>query len=217
MTRKMLDTILPWQVVTSSVTYEDRWLRIRSDHCLTPRGVQVNPYHVIEYPDWVNVVALARETLQLVLVREYRHGRREVVTGLVSGTVEPSDAAGETDPAESAARRELCEETGYSAGELNRLLVSYPNPANQNNLVISYLALDVVLGGDRLLDASEDIEVVLAELPEVMLRLRSGELRMQAMHVAALWSACAHIIGSDNLTAAAVALREKLVAALGVT
>jgi ADP-ribose pyrophosphatase len=215
MTRKMPDTILPWQVVASSVTYEDRWLRVRSDHGLTPRGVQVSPYHVIEYPDWVNVVALTRETLELVLVREYRHGRREVVTGLVSGTVELADAARPTDPAEAAARRELYEETGYRANELKKLLVSYPNPANQNNLVTSYLALDVDPGDDRSLDASEDIELVLAEMPEVMLRLRSGELRMQAMHVAALWSACAHIIAGDMPTAAA--LREKLAAALGVT
>jgi len=215
MTRRIADAVLPWRVVTSSITYEDRWLRIRSDHCLTPRGAHVNPYHVIEYPNWVNVVALTRDTLELVLVREYRHGRGEVVTGLVSGTIEPVDARS-ADPAEWAARRELQEETGYRASELRPLLVSYPNAASHNNVVTSYLALDVEPGADRSLDASEDIEVVLADLPEVMLRLRSGELRMQAMHVAALWSACAHIVAGDKPADPTAILRRKLAGALGV-
>lgn len=211
MTRKTLDAVLPWKVVASSVTYEDRWLRVRSDHCLTPRGVEVNPFHVIEYPDWVNVVALTRRTHQLVLVNEYRHGRGEVVTGLVSGTVEPGDG---DDPPETAARRELWEETGYRAGALSKLLASYPNPANQNNLAVSYLALDVEPGDSRSLDAAEDIEVVLADLPDVMLRLRSGALCMQSLHVAALWTACARIVAGD--TEVDAALRRRLATSLGM-
>lgn len=213
MTRKTPDAVLPWTVVASSVTYEDRWLRVRSDHCRTSRGVEVNPFHVIEYPDWVNVVALTRETHQLVLVNEYRHGQGEVVTGLVAGTVEPGESDGD-DPSESAARRELWEETGYRAGALSKLLVTYPNPANQNNLSVSWLALDVEPGDSRSLDDAEDIEVVLADLPDVMLRLRSGALCMQGLHVAALWTATARIVAGE--TGVDAALRRRLATSLGM-
>lgn len=211
MTRKTSDAVLPWQLIASSVTFADRWLRVRSDHCRTSRGVEVNPFHVIEYPDWVNVVALTRHTHQLVLVNEYRHGRGEVVTGLVSGTVESGDGA---DPSESAARRELWEETGYRAGTLSKLLATYPNPANQSNLAVSWLALDVEPGDSRSLDESEDIEVVLADLPDVMLRLRSGALLMQGLHVAALWTATARIVAGDIVVDAA--LRRRLATSLGM-
>jgi ADP-ribose pyrophosphatase len=211
MTRKTSDAVLPWQLIASSVTFADRWLRVRSDHCRTSRGVEVNPFHVIEYPDWVNVVALTRHTHQLVLVNEYRHGRGEVVTGLVSGTVESGDGA---DPSESAARRELWEETGYRAGTLSKLLATYPNPANQSNLAVSWLALDVEPGDSRSLDDSEDIEVVLADLPDVMLRLRSGALLMQGLHVAALWTATARIVAGDIVVDAA--LRRRLAPSLGM-
>ncbi|MGZ3639783.1 MAG: NUDIX domain-containing protein, partial [Ktedonobacterales bacterium] len=54
-------------------------------------GTAVESYHVLEYPTWVNVVALTNDG-QLVLVREYRHGAGRVVVGLPAGSVESGDA-----------------------------------------------------------------------------------------------------------------------------
>src|SRR5215469_5889261 len=114
MSKDML--LKPWRVLATAIAYEDQWLRVRSDACLTGGGVRINPYHVIECPDWVNVVALTGPDLQLVLIREYRHGRGEILTGLVSGTIERTDLTMGLDGAEAAARRELLEETGYGSG-----------------------------------------------------------------------------------------------------
>ncbi len=209
-----LNLVRPWTVLSSKITYEDRWLRIRSDHCLTASGQHVTPYHVIEYPDWVNVVALTRHDLRLVLVREYRHGRGEVLPGLVSGTIETADAGESDASAEVAARRELQEETGYRNGRFIRLFTSYPNPANHNNAVTSFLALDVEAGGEQSLDQTEAVELFLDDLPTVLMKLRSDELRMQAMHVAAIWSAAARILVADEAVGAAAPLRERLLAAI---
>jgi len=206
--------ITPWRVLSSTITYEDQWLRLRSDHCLTADGIHINPYHVIEYPDWVNVVALTHSDLRVVLNREYRHGRSEVLTGLVSGTIERIDADSGLDAGEAAARRELREETGYQGGRFDRILSSYPNPASHNNQVFSFLALDVEPGDTRSLDPNEQIDVILEDLSDVLMRLRRGELRMQAMHVAALWSAAVQIMAGDRVSGALRTLRAKLLALL---
>jgi hypothetical protein len=62
----------PWRVMRSTITHRDPWLTVRSDACRTGRGQTLDPYHVLEFSDWVNVVALTPDSA-IVLVHEYRH------------------------------------------------------------------------------------------------------------------------------------------------
>ena len=181
----------PWTVTASRMTFADRWLRVRSDDCVTAEGVEISPYHVIETSDWSCVVALTKD-LRVVLVREYRHARGIVIDGLPGGIVEAFDASPEV-----GARRELSEETGYGGGRFMPVLTTYPDPANFTNKAVGFLALDVEPLGPQALDVAESIEIVLADLPDVLKRLASGELRMHAVHVATLWSAAARILMGD--------------------
>jgi ADP-ribose pyrophosphatase len=183
----------PWTVSASRMTFADRWLRVRTDHCLTADGVEINPYHVIESADWTCVVPLTPD-LRLVLVREYRHARGIVITGLPGGIVEPADGEGILSTAEAGARRELLEETGYGGGRFVSVLTTYPDPANQTNIATAFLALGVEPIEAPKLDSGEAVELVLADFPTVLGQLSSGEARMHAVHVAALWSAAARIV-----------------------
>jgi ADP-ribose pyrophosphatase len=185
--------VTPWEVLSSETTYEDRWLRLRSDHCVTVDGREIAPYHVIERPDWINVVALTSEG-QLVMVREYRHGVGRVMLGMVCGGIEVSDHSDHATRPEQAARRELAEETGYEAKRWLPVLTAFPNSANHSNTVTSFLALDAELRSAQRLDDSETIEVVLEDFAAVVVRVRDGVMAMQAMDVAALWSAVARIL-----------------------
>src|SRR5207244_57426 len=94
-------------------------------------------YHVAESPPWVNVVALTPD-MQVVLVREYRHGVGQVLLGLPGGGVEKRDES----PL-MAIQRELLEETGYGGGQFYEIGQSYPNAASQDNILYSFLALNV--------------------------------------------------------------------------
>ncbi len=79
-----------WQLLKSEYLIQDQWLSLRADTCQLPNGRTIAPYYVLEYPPWVNIVALTREH-QVVLVRQYRHGVQQTVLELPSGTVDPTD------------------------------------------------------------------------------------------------------------------------------
>lgn len=139
----------PWQVIGSTISYEDAWLKVQSDRCLTKTGRFIEPYRVLQYPTWVNVVALTSDA-EIVLVRQYRHGVAKILTELPGGIMEPSD-----DSPEAAIRRELMEETGCTGGEFFQLGCTYANPANQNNVVWSFLAISVQPTQELTLDPNE--------------------------------------------------------------
>ncbi|WP_132520623.1 NUDIX hydrolase [Rhizobium sp. BK376] len=177
----------PWSVTASRITYQDRWIKVRSDDCLTADGTLVAPFHVLEYPDWINVVPVMPDG-RVLLVREYRHGRGEIVLGVVAGGVEESDRRSD-DPAMEAAKRELLEETGYEADRFVKILVTHPNSATHNNIHTTYLALGLNKVAEQSLDESEDVQVLFRPLDDVLRDLQSGALIMQGMHVAALYAA----------------------------
>lgn len=169
----------PWTVTGSTPGYSDQFIRHRMDACLTERGHVLDPYHVIDLKDWCHVVALTPEG-DIVLVEEYRHASGRVQRGLPAGTVEPGEDA------ETAMRRELTEETGYTAGAwitLNRVWV---NPALQTNHVTSFLALDAVPGGTRALDPGETIAVMVRPVAEVLDQAMAGEPIAHAIQIMGL-------------------------------
>lgn len=160
----------PWTVVHSEYVRKDRWIGLRADDCLTPEGVRVAPYYVVEYPDWVQIVALDDEGC-ILLVRQYRHGAKSFTVELPAGRMEP----GETDPT-ATARRELREETGYEAASV-RLIASAPlNPASCDNTVHTVLCEGLGYVGGTSDDPTERIEVLRPPLDEALRRAQAGQI-----------------------------------------
>ena len=82
----------PWRTLSSTSVVRDRWIDVRADRCVTPSGVEISPYYVLRYPDWVHVVALTPER-GLVLVRQYRHGAGQWFLELPAGGLDGRDAS----------------------------------------------------------------------------------------------------------------------------
>lgn len=191
--------VAPWTVLDSQISLADRWLRVRSDRVRTAEGDVFGPYHVIEYPDWVTVVALTLHSQQLVLVREYRHGVGRVLWGLPGGVVDREDGSERLLAAKVAAQRELLEETGFASGGFERLASVYPNPSNQSNTAYCFLATDVQsIAPQRPAGDGEAQDVFEADFVDVLADLRDGNATLHTVHVAALWAAAARIAADSS-------------------
>lgn len=189
-----MTTVAPWTVLDSKVAFADPWLRVRSDRVRTADGDVLGPFHVIECPDWVTIVALTRDSGRLLSIRQYRHGIGAVLSGLPGGLVDPGDGVDRVTAAEAAARRELREETGCLAGEIECLVTLHPNPSNQTNTAYCFLATGLIRGASpQPCSPGEAHEVVEADLIRVLDDVREGGITLHAVHVAALWSAAARI------------------------
>jgi len=151
-----------------------------------PNGRLATPYYVLEYPTWVNVVALT-ENNEVVFVRQYRHGIRKTVLELPCGCVDGQD----TSPRE-AIKRELLEETGYTSDHFIETGKLSPNPANHTNFTYCFLATSVKQVKHPNLDDTEEIETVLLPLKEIINLITRGEV-FQALHVASIFLSLQHL------------------------
>lgn len=159
----------PWTVISCKWDKFYRVFSLRTDRARSPRTGEEHDFFILESPPWVNVIPLTPEG-EVVLIRQYRHGVREVTLEIPGGLIEPGDSP------EGAARRELREETGYQAREMISLGHVHPNPAIQNNRCYTFLAIDAYPAGDQQLDDKEDIEVILKPLAEIPRLIREGQI-----------------------------------------
>lgn len=158
-----------WRVTASRVVHKDRWIHLRADDCVTDEGAVVAPYYVLEYRDWVELVALDAEN-NVLLVKQYRHGLGDLSIELPAGGMDE----GETDPVETA-RRELLEEGGC-AGTLSLIGETRPNAGTHTNRVHIILARDVVKVAEPKDDPSERIEPFWVSAGEALRMVLAGEL-----------------------------------------
>ena len=168
-----------WEILSTEYLIRRPWLTARRDHVKLPTGAENPEYYILEYPDWVNVIAITKKG-EFVMVRQYRHGLQETLMELCAGVCE----AGE-DPMESA-RRELYEETGYGGGHWQRWMTISANPGTITNLTHCFLATDVEQISTQHLEETEDLTVHLLTEEEVRALLERDEMR-QALMAAPLW------------------------------
>ncbi len=175
----------PWTVTASSYLLQDRWLTVRADRCRTGRGVLVDPYYVLEYPDWVQVVAFDPD-YRVLVTQQYRHAAQSVCLELPCGVIEATD---ETPLA--AARRELLEETGCTSDHFEKIGHFSPNPATHTNTIHCFAAYNVHGSQPVRQDAAEEVVSAFLPVPDVLEAIDTGQFP-QSLHICGLMLGLRH-------------------------
>ncbi len=115
------------------------------------------------------VVLPVRDDGRIVLIRNYRFAVDEQLWELPAGMLEPGE-----DPAECAAR-ELAEETGYTAGRIEKLGAFFTGPGTTDELMHAYLATGLTDGRQNL-ETYEQISVEVRSEDQVRRMVAGGEI-----------------------------------------
>ncbi|MDE2880912.1 MAG: NUDIX hydrolase [Acidobacteriota bacterium] len=158
------------QLIDRSVPFSGRLLRVELDRAKEPAGPdKYGPEvrrEVVRHPGAVAIVAVTPER-RLVMVRQYRYAAGRFLLEIPAGTLEPGEHP------EDTARRELREETGYSARTL-RPLGSFFSAPGFCDEVIHLFRAEGLTPGEQDTDFGEDIDLVEIPVAEGRRRLAAG-------------------------------------------
>ncbi len=181
-----------WTIDSSEYIVNDRFLKLRADACTTPQGGKVGKYYVLELADWVNCLAIDEDD-NVIMLRHYRHGVQKYLSEFIGGGIETTDASPET-----AAKRELEEETGYTGGTFYHVGTGYPNPANHTNKVHTFLAVGGKIDRDQNLEVGESIVIEKIPFKTVVEQMSASDATYPSIYVAALFYAMNFIRSSSD-------------------
>lgn len=158
-----------WKRLRAEQVADCRVFKVRHDLCASPRDASEHDFYCIEAPDWINIIPLTARD-EVLMIEQYRHGSNEVTLEIPGGMVD------EDETPEDAARRELLEETGYTAREVLFLGKTRPNPAIQNNWIHTYLARDAAFDHTPVFESTEHTVVRIVPLADVPALIGDGTI-----------------------------------------
>lgn len=153
--------------ISSEIIYEGAIMNVRRDKVTAPKGQAYR--EIVEHNGAVAAVALTDEG-NIVMVKQYRYACGRPILEIPAGKIDK----GETDPV-NAMRRELREETGYTAGQILHLGDVNPSCAYSEEVIHLYLMRDLT-PGEQDLDDDEALEVLEMPFDEVYDMAVRGEL-----------------------------------------
>lgn len=163
----MKDSGLVEKFVSSRKVWGGNAVDFRVDTVRLPNG-KLATREFMDHPGAVGVVPLIGK--DVVMVRQYRHPVRKVTLELPAGKL----AKGERPL--SCVRRELAEETGYTARRITPLIRYWPTPAFANEVLHLYVA-EGLKAGTMHADEDEFLECVTLPFRKAVDLVRRGEIR----------------------------------------
>lgn len=169
------------RVFSAKTVFRGRVFHVTRDRVQEPNGVTAIR-EVVCHSGSVVVIAVddsGSEPLVL-LERQYRYAAREYMLELPAGRIDPGEVA------LAAGKRELLEETGYTAKHWKRALFFYPSPGFLGETMTVLLARGLTPGTAQPED-DERIDHSLVPLSNVVKLILSGKVRDGKTIAGVLW------------------------------
>lgn len=158
------------KLMSSEVVYQGPLFRVNHDKLIEPSGLN-SERDVIRHNGSVVILAMDKSKSKkdpwIVMERQYRHAANQYLWEIPAGKMD----AGE-DPL-AAAKRELAEETGYSAKNWKPLVEYWASPGFLGETMKVFLAEGLVAGETRP-DEDEEIDFRLVKLSDVVKMIKKG-------------------------------------------
>jgi ADP-ribose pyrophosphatase len=169
------------RVISSRTVYRGPVFWVTTDHVEEPGGVSVRR-DIIHHSGSVVVLAVDDSVTppRLLLERQYRHAAQDYLWELPAGRIDPGEKP------LPAAKRELLEETGYTATQWRRILHFYASPGFVAETMSVFLATGLRTGKAQP-EADEIILKRMVSLPAAMRMVLKGTIRDAKTIASVLW------------------------------
>ena len=148
--------------------HQGRVYELVSENITLENGVTID-MEFIHHPGAAAIVPMPDKN-QVILIKQYRHSLREYIWEIPAGTRDPDESM------LTCARRELIEETGYSAEKWIELAEITPVPGYSDECIQLFIATDMKAAQQNL-DQDEMLNVHSVNFDEALDMIRRGEIR----------------------------------------
>lgn len=161
-------TRLGEQMVSSEDIFDGYVLHVKYDHIKLPNGKEATR-EIIRHIGAVCVVPVTADN-KVIVERQFRYPINSVITEIPAGKLDSS-----TEDRLEAIKRELREETGYTAEEWTDLGLYYPAPAYSDEKITMYMARGLHKGENDL-DEDEFLDVMEVPIEELVRDILEGRI-----------------------------------------
>jgi ADP-ribose pyrophosphatase len=171
------------RLLSSRVVYRGPAFWVTADDVLEPTGVRARR-DIVHHSGSVVVLAVDESGAEarILLERQYRHAAQDFLWELPAGRIDKGEKE------LPAAKRELLEETGYTASTWRRIMTFYASPGFVAETMTIFLARGLRAGTAQPED-DEVIEIHLMPLAEAVQMVIAGRIRDAKTISGVLWLA----------------------------
>ncbi|HET7891297.1 MAG TPA: NUDIX hydrolase [Candidatus Sulfotelmatobacter sp.] len=169
------------RILSSRMVYRGPVFTVTTDEVEEPGGVRARR-DLIHHSGSIVVLAVdeSEATPRVLLERQYRHAATQFLWELPAGRIDPGESELQ------AAKRELLEETGYTATKWKRILKFYASPG----FVAETMAVFIATGlreGEAQPEEDEVIQIRMVPLPDAVSMVMKGTIRDAKTIASVLW------------------------------